>query len=84
MLFSIEERIIAEGRYICETGATVRRTAQVFGMSKSCVHKDVSVRLEKLDGDLYRKVKIILERHFAEKHLRGGEATRAKYAGKDK
>ncbi len=66
-------------RYISRTRSTVRDTAKVFGVSKSTVHKDVTERLPKLNRDLAARVKKVLETNKAERHLRGGEATRRKY-----
>ena len=76
----MRERIIDEGLYICENGSTVRQAAKVFGVSKSCVHKDVTARLKEYDEELYKKVRVVLEKNFAEKHIRGGAATKSKYA----
>jgi putative DeoR family transcriptional regulator (stage III sporulation protein D) len=67
------------GRYIAETGATVRATAFIFKISKSTVHKDVSQRLKRIDPPLYRCVKEVLLKNKAERHIRGGAATRQKY-----
>ncbi len=75
----IIERIMKEGYYIAQTGATVRQTATIFHFSKSTVHKDVSHRLISLDRELYAKVKIALQKNLEERHIRGGEATRQKY-----
>ena len=75
----LTERVVEEGRYIAQTGATVRATAKVFHFSKSTVHKDVSERLEKIYLELYKKVQKVLEKNLLERHLRGGEATRVKY-----
>lgn len=72
-------RVLEEGYYIAETGATVRAAAKVFRVSKSTVHKDVTERLVKIDKTLYVRVKATLEKNLAERHLRGGEATRIKY-----
>ena len=69
--------ILAE--YVVETGATVRNTAQHFGISKSTVHKDLSQKLRHLNPILYNSAKEILELNKSERHLRGGEATRQKY-----
>lgn len=82
MLFSIEDRIVREGEYICATGATVRQTALVFGVSKSCVHKDVTAKLKYIDNVLYLKTAAVLKKNFAEKHIRGGIATKKKYQKK--
>ena len=69
-----EQRALLLGEYIVEHGATVRAAARAFGCSKSTVHKDVSVRPE-----LFRQVQMVLARNKAERHLRGGAATREKY-----
>ena len=74
------ERCEQLARYMLEHQATVRTTAQRFGISKSTVHKDVTEILKRVDIDLYLKVKKILDQNKQERHLRGGEATRRKYA----
>ena len=74
-----EARCEEIAKYIIQSGATVRVAAQKFGVSKSTVHKDVSCRLECLNSALYGEVREILERNKAERHLRGGEATRVRY-----
>ncbi len=76
---TVEERAIELGEYIIETRATVRLTAKKFGISKSTVHKDVSKRLQELSPSLYLEVKEVLEHNKAERHLRGGLATKNKY-----
>ena len=80
----IVDRILKEAYYIAHTGATVRATAKIFLYSKSTVHKDVTVRLKKINKELYAKVKIALEKNLAERHIRGGEATRQKYLNNSK
>lgn len=80
MCEDIIERVIKEAEYIVETGATVRSTAKVFHFSKSTVHKDVTDRLKSIDKDLYNKVKKVLKINLAERHIRGGQATKLKYA----
>lgn len=75
----ITDRIVDEANYIAETGATVRETAKVFHFSKSTVHKDVTERLKSIDKALYKKVKAVLNKNLAERHIRGGLATRRKY-----
>ena len=77
--FSGEERCEVIAQYIIETGATVRSAAEHFGVSKSTVHKDVTDRLHSCNLPLYREVQKILCLNKAERHLRGGEATRRKY-----
>ena len=77
----VEERAVELGEYIVEHKATVRTAAKRFGISKSTVHKDVAQRLKYIDPQLYRKVKSILDVNKAQRHIRGGIATRKKYRG---
>ena len=77
----IEERACELAEYIIENKATVRAAARQFGISKSTVHKDLSERLEDIDKRLYMGVKEILDQNKAERHIRGGLATRRKYKG---
>lgn len=77
---AIERRVIRAAEYIASTGATVRQAARVLGVSKSTVHKDLQTRLPQLSGALAREVSAVLGRNKAERHLRGGEATRRRYA----
>ena len=79
MKTDIKERTLVFANYILQTKNTIRQTAFVFGISKSTVHYDVSVRLKKIDFNLYKTVNIILENNFKEKHIRGGISTRKKY-----
>ena len=65
--------------YITETGATVRKAASKYGISKSTVHKDISERLIQRNKPLYEQTRAILDKNMAERHLRGGEATKRKY-----
>ena len=73
------DRAVELGRYIVETGATVRQTATVFKVSKSTVHKDVTDRLKAIKPDLYKQVAKVLKKNKEERHIRGGIATREKY-----
>ena len=75
----IKERTLQVAKYISETQHTIRKTAQVFNLSKSTVHNDLSKRLRKVDEKMYETVKKILEQNFEEKHLRGGMSTKKKY-----
>jgi putative DeoR family transcriptional regulator (stage III sporulation protein D) len=75
----IEERALELGAFIIENRTTVRAAAQMFGISKSTVHKDVTERLKKLNPSMAKQVRRILEENKAERHIRGGEATRIKY-----
>jgi len=75
----IEERAIEIANYIIDTKATVREAAKVFKVSKSTVHKDMAERLPKINPGIASEVKKILEKNKAERHIRGGRATRMKY-----
>ena len=77
----IEERAIELANYIIEKKTTVRAAAKQFGISKSTVHKDVTERLIKVNSELADSVRVVLEENKAERHIRGGEATKAKYQG---
>lgn len=76
---SVEERAILLGNYIADNNATVRTAANRFSVSKSTVHKDVTYRLSRINPQLYERVKTVLDTNKAERHLRGGQATRKKY-----
>ena len=75
----IRKRVLDLSTYILESQATVRQAAGVFGVSKSTVHKDLTERLPRISREMARQVKRVLEKNKAERHLRGGEATRRKY-----
>ena len=79
----IMTRVLEEGKYIIETGNTVREMANVFWISKSTIHKDLRERLFEIDIDLYNKVSSILQYHMDIRHIRGGESTRRKYLEKN-
>ena len=81
MKTNIEERACDLAEYIIENRATVRAAAVKFGVSKSTVHKDLSERLPHINRGLYLQVKEILDINKAERHIRGGIATRRKYKG---
>ena len=78
---NMEERAERLALYIIENRATVRTAAQKFGISKSTVHKDLAERLPRFNRTLYLQAKQILEENKAERHIRGGIATRKKYKG---
>lgn len=78
----IEKRAIELGEYIINTKETVRSAGEKFGISKSTVHFDVSKRLKNIDYELYLEVKEVLDYNFGERHIRGGESTKRKYAEK--
>ena len=75
----IDDRATKLGEFIVENKATVRCAAKQFGVSKSTVHKDVSQRLKYIDRGLYRDVKNVLAVNKAQRHIRGGMATKKKY-----
>ena len=76
---NIDDRACRAAAYIIENNATVRAAAAELNISKSTVHKDITERLECRNPLLYRQVKAVLERNKAERHIRGGEATKQKY-----
>lgn len=76
---SNKERCVIIASYMVENESTVRMVAKRFGISKSTVHKDITHNLKKVHPELYRKVKELLEKNKAERHLRGGEATKQKF-----
>ena len=75
----ITERVLKEAEYIIETNSTVRAAAAYFSISKSTVHKDCSERISKVDPVLAAQVRKILDVNKAERHIRGGMATKEKY-----
>lgn len=78
----LDQRACELALYMIETGATVRSTALHFGISKSTVHKTLTQRLRQCNVTLYQQVRKVLDKNKAERHLRGGLATREKYAKK--
>ena len=76
-----DDRAEILGKYIIDTGATVRATAKIFKISKSTVHKDVTERLLHINRELYKQVNAVLQKNKSERHIRGGLATRRKYNG---
>lgn len=79
MKVAVDERAVVLGEYILEHKATVRAAAKKFHISKSTVHKDVSDRLQSINPGLYGEVRRVLDINKAERHIRGGIATREKY-----
>ncbi|MBR2042794.1 MAG: sporulation transcriptional regulator SpoIIID [Clostridia bacterium] len=79
MKITSRDRAVMLGEYIVETGATVRKAAKVFNVSKSTVHKDVTDRLKHSVPSLYNEVRIVLQKNKDERHIRGGIATKQKY-----
>ena len=76
----IEERVIDIANYIIDNNATVRKAAKQFGVSKSTAHKDVTTRLLEINPKLAARVRKILDINKKERHIRGGRATKEKYA----
>lgn len=79
----IEERVLELANYILETGSTVRAAAVKFRISKSTVHKDITERLHEINPGLAAQVKTVLDNNKAERHIRGGLATKEKYQHKN-
>lgn len=79
-MWDIHMRILEESEYIIKTGSTVRAAAEHFKISKSTVHKDVTERLKEVDLKLYEQVRKVLTKNLSERHIRGGMATKRKYA----
>ena len=80
----IRDRVIESAEFIAATGATVRCCAAKFGVSKSTVHKDMRARLPLIDRALAEKVAKVLDINLAERHIRGGMATKQKYSHTEK
>jgi putative DeoR family transcriptional regulator, stage III sporulation protein D len=79
----IEERVLEVANYIINSKATIRKTAKVFGVSKSTIHKDMTERLPKINPQVADEAKNILDYNKAERHIRGGKATKLKYKAID-
>ena len=79
LIGEIEARAAEIAEYVITTGATVRAAAKHFGISKSTVHKDLTERLKHSDTELYKRVSEVLAKNRAERHIRGGNATKRKY-----
>lgn len=80
LYYDSDERPRRLAAYLIDEKSTVRNTAAVFGISKSTVHKDVSVRLARIDPALHNEVQKVLDINRSERHIRGGNATKRKYA----
>lgn len=76
---NIEERAVMLAQYIIEKNSTVRDAAKQFGVSKSTVHKDIAERLYKINRELFNQARIVLDKNKAERHIRGGLATKEKH-----
>ena len=80
MVKNLKNRVINEANHIINTKETIREVAKKYQVSKSTVHKDLSERLKEIDKNLFNNVNDILQDHLAERHIRGGEVTKEKYA----
>lgn len=78
----IEKRVLDVAKYIIDTKSTIRKTAKVFGVCKSTVHSDMTDRLPEIDPVMAEKTHSILEKNKAERHIRGGMATKNKFKEK--
>ena len=76
---NIEKRACDIARYIIDNNSTVRKASKVFSISKSTVHKDITERLSKINRELFKEVRKVLDKNKAERHIRGGIATKNKY-----
>ena len=76
----IEERVLGVAKYIIDSKSTIRKTAMAFGVSKSTIHKDMTERLPKINPIIAKEAKHILDLNKAERHIRGGKATKMKYS----
>lgn len=79
----VQLRVVEAAKYILKTGATVRACAEQFGVSKTTIHKDMRERLPALSPSMARRVDAILNKNRAERHIRGGQATKEKYRKRD-
>ena len=79
----IIDRVVEEGKYMINTGKTIREIASDLGVSKSTIHKDLRDRLLEIDIEMYEKVSKILQYHIDVRHIRGGESTRRKFLEKN-
>jgi putative DeoR family transcriptional regulator (stage III sporulation protein D) len=79
MLSDLDLRVLTEAQFMLDNNLTVRKTAARFGVSKSTVHKDLSVRLKDIDRNLYLSIKALLSQNLSLRHIRGGAATKRKY-----
>lgn len=78
-MFIIKDRILSEALYIIRNNSTVRDTAKYYNVSKSTVHKDITERLEKINIELYKEIKLVMDNHLKTRHIKGGEVTKNKY-----
>lgn len=75
----IEKRVLEAAKYMIVSNATIRKTAKIFGVSKSTIHKDITERLPKINPIISKQIYNLLELNKAERHIRGGKATQLKY-----
>lgn len=75
----IKDRVIKETNYIIKNKVTIREVAKKYNVSKSTVHKDLSIRLKTINNSLYKKINKIFKEHIKTRHIKGGEVTRLKY-----
>ena len=75
----IKKRVISEANYMINTNKTIREIAKEYKVSKSTVHKDFKDRLKNIDKGLYKKIKVIINKHIKTRHIKGGESTKKKY-----
>lgn len=75
----IENRVLDVAKYIIDSKSTIRKTAKIFGVSKSTIHKDMTERLPLINPQIAEQAKVVLDINKSERHIRGGKATKMKY-----
>ena len=79
MKYYVENRVLDVAKYIIDSKSTIRKTAKIFGVSKSTIHKDMTERLPLINPQIAEQAKIVLDINKSERHIRGGKATKMKY-----
>lgn len=82
MKYNIDERVLKAAELIVQKKSTIREVAKILNVSKSTIHNDLTQRLKKINKIMFKQVREILEKNKAERHIRGGEATKKKYLNK--
>jgi len=80
--YNIDERVLKAAELIVQKKSTIREVAKILNVSKSTIHNDLTQRLKKINKIMFKQVREILEKNKAERHIRGGEATKKKYLNK--
>lgn len=75
----VSERVKQVVDCYINTQMTVRGIAKLFGVSKSTVHTDLTIRAKEVIPELQDEVNSIVKKHKLERHINGGIATKRKY-----